>query len=102
MKAYVVVQISVSDPETYARYRELAPPSIALYGGRYVVRGGESAVLEGSWHPARLVILEFPDRERAEAWWGSPEYAEAKALRQRSATTEMLLIEGSSPTGRPA
>lgn len=99
MAAYVVVQIRITDPETYARYRELAPPSIAQYGGRYLVRGGPSTLLEGSWQPARLVILEFPDRAHAEAWWGSPEYADAKALRQRSADTEMLLIEGSAPGG---
>ena len=100
MSAYVIVQIDITDPATYARYRVLAPPSIALYGGRYLVRGGASRVLEGSWQPSRLVVLEFPDRERAQAWWDSPEYAAAKALRQQSATTEMLLIEGSAPDGR--
>ena len=99
MAAYVVVQVTVADAATYARYRELAPPSIAQYGGRYLVRGGASTVLEGTWQPARLVILEFPDRAHAQAWWDSPEYAPAKALRQQSAATEMLLIEGSSPGG---
>jgi uncharacterized protein (DUF1330 family) len=98
--AYIVVQIAIADPATYARYRDLAPPSIALYGGRYLVRGGPATVLEGTWQPARLVILEFPDRARAQAWWDSPEYAPAKALRQQSAATEMLLIEGSPPDGR--
>jgi uncharacterized protein (DUF1330 family) len=99
MSAYVVVQVTVADAATYARYRELAPPSIAQYGGRYLVRGGPSSLLEGTWQPTRLVILEFPDRERAQAWWDSPEYAAAKALRQQSADTEMLLIDGSSPSG---
>ena len=97
--AYIVVQVNVHDPEAYARYRELAPPSIAQYGGRYLARGGASTVLEGSWQPARLVILEFPDRATAQAWWDSPEYAPAKALRQQAASTEMLLIEGSAPGG---
>lgn len=60
MPAYVVVDIAIHDPETYARYREIAPPSIAAYGGRYLARGGATAVLEGTWSPARLVILEFP------------------------------------------
>lgn len=100
MAAYIIVQITISDPDTYARYRELAPPSIAHYGGRYLVRGGPSTVLEGAWQPARLVVLEFPDRAAAQAWWDSPEYAPAKALRQRSAATEMLLIDGSTPDGR--
>jgi uncharacterized protein (DUF1330 family) len=94
MPAYVVVQIAIDDPVTYERYKVLAPPSIAAYGGRYVVRGGRCEALEGTWLPGRLVILEFPSLERARAWWGSPEYAPAKALRQRAAQTEMLLIDG--------
>ena len=97
MPAYVVVQISVEDPLAYEQYKVLAPPSIAAYGGRYVVRGGRSEVLEGAWQPPRLVILEFPTRGQARAWWNSPEYAPAKALRQQCAQTEMLLIEGSPP-----
>jgi uncharacterized protein (DUF1330 family) len=96
MPAYIVVQIAVQDPVTYKHYKELAPASIAAYGGRYVVRGGPSEVLEGSWQPARLVVLEFPSGAQARAWWGSPEYAPAKAVRQRCAHTEMLLIEGSA------
>jgi uncharacterized protein (DUF1330 family) len=94
MPAYVIVQIEIEDPAAYERYKALAPASIATYGGRYLVRGGASDVLEGSWRPPRLVILEFPDRAQAHAWWNSPEYAPAKALRQSCAQTEMLLIEG--------
>lgn len=96
--AYVVVQIAIDDPEAYERYKALAPPSIAAYGGRYVVRGGDSEVLEGTWRPPRLVVLEFPSAAQARAWWESPEYAPAKALRQHCARTEMLLIEGSAAT----
>jgi len=94
MPAYVAVQITVKDPETYKRYIELAPPSIALYGGRYLVRAGKSEILEGTWMPTRFVVLEFKDMDTARAWWASPEYAEAKSLRQSCADAEMLLIEG--------
>ena len=100
MAAYVIVEIEVKDPARYERYKALAPPSIAQYGGRYLVRGGACTVLEGSWQPARLVVLEFPSRAAAQAWWDSPEYAPAKALRQQSAATEMLLVDGSAPDGR--
>jgi uncharacterized protein (DUF1330 family) len=95
MPAYVVVQISIHDPLRYEEYMKIAPPSIAAYGGRYIVRGGQSEVLEGSWQPRRLVVLEFSSVDRARSWWHSPEYASAKALRQRCADTEMLLIQGS-------
>jgi uncharacterized protein (DUF1330 family) len=94
MSAYVVVEVEVQDPERYDTYKELAPPSIAQYGGRYVARGGEVTTLEGAWSPKRLVILEFPSVEQAKAWWGSAEYAEAKALRQASARTQMIVVAG--------
>jgi uncharacterized protein (DUF1330 family) len=97
MPAYVVVQIDVNDPLAYEDYRRLATPTVSAYSGRYIVRGGASEILEGSWQPRRLVVLEFPTAERARAWWDSPEYAPAKAIRQRSAHTEMLLIEGIPP-----
>lgn len=96
MPAYVIVQITVEDPVAYERYKELAPPAIAAYGGRYLLRGGSVKPLEGNWNPSRFVILEFPDSDSAQSWWDSEEYAEGKALRQKSAKTEMILVEGPS------
>ena len=94
MPAYVVVEIEVLDAGRYETYKRMVPPSLAAYGGRFVVRGGAAETLEGEWSPKRLVIVEFPSVERAKAWWGSPEYAEAKALRQATARTQMLVVEG--------
>lgn len=94
MPAYVVVDITVNDAQTYERYKLLAPPSIAAFQGRYIVRGGRTEILEGDWQPSRLVILEFPTVDAAKAWWNSEEYSAAKSLRQACADTEMLLIEG--------
>jgi uncharacterized protein (DUF1330 family) len=102
MAAYVIVEIAIQDAETYERYKTMAPPSIAAYGGRYLVRGGAVEVLEGSWNPPRFVILEFPTVERARAWWNSPEYAPAKALRQTCTQTDMILVEGLPPGADPA
>ena len=94
MPAYILVDITINDPQTYERYKLLTPASIAAYHGKYLVRGGRTEVLEGDWEPSRLVILEFPGVEEAKAWWDSEEYAAAKALRQSCTTTEMLLVEG--------
>ena len=94
MSAYVVVNITVRDRETYERYKQLAASAVATYGGRYLVRGGPTECLEGSWTPSRFVILEFPSVEAGQAWWASPEYEPAKALRQSCAETEMVLVEG--------
>ena len=94
MPAYVVIEIEVHDPATYEQYKLLAPPAIAAYGGRYLARGGRTATLEGDWSPKRLVILEFDSVDRAQAWWASPEYAEAKALRQSCSSAKMVVVEG--------
>ena len=94
MSAYVIVDIVINDPDKYERYRTLAPPSIAAYGGRYIARGGRTRLLEGTRQPNRVVILEFPTFERAVEWWSSPEYAPAKALRQECAEAEMVVLEG--------
>lgn len=94
MAAYIIVDIFIHDPETYERYKTLAPPSIEKYGGHYIVRGGRTETLEGDWRPNRFVILEFPDLDTARAWWASAEYAEAKALRHQAATSEMIVVEG--------
>lgn len=94
MPAYVVVNVDVKDPVRYKDYIAMAPPSIAQYGGRYIARGGPVDVMEGDWTPKRFVILEFPSAARAREWWSSPEYAEAKALRQATAETQLVITEG--------
>lgn len=95
MPAYIVVQVDVQDPVRYEDYKKLVPPSLAKYGGRFIVRGGPTETLEGDWSPRRFVVVEFPSVERAKAWWNSPEYAGAKALRQATSKTQMILAEGS-------
>ncbi len=97
MAAYIVLDVEVQDPKQYEKYKALAPQAIAAYGGRYLARGGMTETVEGTWTPSRLVLLEFPTMERARAWWGSGEYAAAKALRQACARTEMVLVEGLAP-----
>jgi uncharacterized protein (DUF1330 family) len=94
MPAYVVVNIDVRDPERYAEYVERAPESVARFGGRYIARAGRTDVLEGDWIPKRFVILEFPTYEDAKDWWASEEYADAKALRHATATTQMVVTDG--------
>src|SRR5689334_17765775 len=84
MPAYVVVDIEVTNPSLYERYKELAGAAVAKHGGKYLARGGATTVLEGSWQPKRLVVLEFPSVEKAKAWWASTDYKEAKDIRQKS------------------
>ena len=94
MPAFLVVQIEVVNKEKYDSYKQMVPPSLLPYGGRFVVRGGKLETLEGTWSPERFVIIEFPSVAQAKAWWNSPEYAQAKAIRQETARTQMILVEG--------
>jgi len=94
MPAYLIVDVEVLDQQRYEGYKTMVGPTLEAYDGRFLVRGGRTETLEGTWKPQRLVVLEFPSATRAREWWSSKEYAEAKALRQATARTEMLLVEG--------
>jgi uncharacterized protein (DUF1330 family) len=94
MAAFVIVDIEITDPVRYEEYKKMAAPTVAAHGGRYVVRGGKVETLEGDWRHGRLVVLEFPTAERAKEWWRSEAYRPAKALRQTSAESKMILVEG--------
>jgi len=94
MPAYVIVETDIHDPEQYEQYKAASPAAVAGGGGRFVVRGGELAVLEGDWSPTRIVILEFPDLEAAKAWYASENYQEAKKLRDGAARLNMVAVEG--------
>lgn len=96
MSAYVIVQIQMHDPAGYEEYRVAAPPTIEMYGGKYLARGGKVETLEGDWQPQRFVILEFPSFERAQAWHASPEYQAIAPIRYRNATSQMIVVEGLS------
>ena len=96
MPAYIVVQVEVTKPAEYEDYKKMVPSSLEAYGGKFVVRGGACETLEGTWQPRRLVVLEFPSVEKAKQWWASSEYRDAKALRQRTANTEMIVVEGAA------
>ena len=94
MPAYVLANVTVTDPVRYEEYRRLVSPTLAKYKGRFIVRGGPLEVLEGGWRPNRLVLLEFPSVEQARAWWSSPEYSEAKKIRHATSEGTLLLLEG--------
>jgi uncharacterized protein (DUF1330 family) len=93
-KAYVIVDVEVTDPTAYGRYRELSGPALEKYGGRFLARGGETWVLEGSHQPHRVVISEFDSVDAAKQWYDSPEYREARAVRADAANGSFILVEG--------
>ena len=94
MSAYLIAEVTVTDPTVFEQYRAGVPATIAAYGGKYLVRGGALELLEGSWQPKRVIILQFDSMARLKDWYRSKEYAPLLALRKKSATTNVIAIEG--------
>lgn len=94
MPAFVIVEIEIHDHELYNSYTQLTPETIEKFKGKFIVRGGETIVLEGGPRLKRTVILEFPSMEIAKSWWHSEEYSRARKIRQQAATTRMTIVDG--------
>ncbi len=94
MKAYVVVQETVTDEQTFVAYRSKVIPTLAPYHGRFVVRGGTLSILEGEWPHPRLVILEFPSRDAAMGWYRSAAYQAILPLRLASCQGNLIIVDG--------
>jgi uncharacterized protein (DUF1330 family) len=99
--AYIIADVTVTDPATMEEYRKHVPATLTAFGGRFIVRGGAHQTLEGDWKPNRLVILEFPTLEQARRWYDSEQYREPKAMRLRASRTNLVMVDGiSSPKRR--
>lgn len=94
MPAYVVSRVKIRDAEAMRRYVNEAPATVAAFGGRYHYRGGDVQALEGAWEHDRMVVLEFPTKADALAWYESDLYRPLRELRQASAETIILLADG--------
>jgi len=94
MTTYVVYQADVLDPAGYEEYKEQAALSVAAAGGRYVVRGGDAAALEGDMPAGRTVLLAFPTRQAALDWYHGAEYTAARRLRAGTARATLHLVDG--------
>jgi uncharacterized protein (DUF1330 family) len=94
MTAYFISDASVKNREALEIFRAQAAASVSQYGGRYLVRAGSIEPLEGSWTPHAVIIIEFPDLERARSWYRSVEYASALAIRDDAISRHLILVDG--------
>ncbi|HIG09380.1 MAG TPA: DUF1330 domain-containing protein [Alphaproteobacteria bacterium] len=94
MKVYLIAHIEVTNPELMEKYRELVPKIVAKYQGKYLVRGGDSEILEGDYFKHRIVLLEFPSRQQANNFYNSEDYAPLKMLRIEAGNNSSVLVEG--------
>ncbi len=96
MAAYLIARVNITDPVRYAEYMRATPGVIARYGGKFIVRGGETVTLEGPPETSRVVVIEFADLATARAFYNSPEYEAARKLREGAATGQFIAIPGAS------
>ena len=95
MKAYVIAAETIRDQAMFDAYRKEVLGTIVPFGGQFVVRGGNLTVIEGEWPHPRLVIIEFPSRAAAEGWYRSADYQKVIALRLRSSSGNLIIVDGS-------
>jgi uncharacterized protein (DUF1330 family) len=94
-KGYIVAEVKVHDAEAIVRYRQLSTAAVEQYGGRFLVRGGTSEILEGQWlPPERMIVIEFESVAQAKRFYDSPEYQAARKVRENIAEMNMLVISG--------
>jgi uncharacterized protein (DUF1330 family) len=101
MAAYFVCTMTIHDPETYRKYTARTPAIVARHGGRFLTRGDPVTTHEGEHFEERLVLLEFPDRVAAEAWYNDSEYQNVSRFRRASSKGRMILQEGRADTATP-
>ncbi len=94
MPAYAIADIEVTDEEAFKRYGARVPATIEKHGGKYLVRGGETELLEGDRNPKRVVVIEFPNMKTLKKWYNSEEYQELLALRLSASSGNFFIVEG--------
>jgi len=94
MAAYVIADVNVTNPELFKKYSEQVPATVEQYGGKYLIRGGEVEKAEGDWGPTRVVVIEFENMCMLQKWYSSHEYSGPLRIRQQSADTNVLFLEG--------
>jgi len=102
MPAYVIVMMTVNDPETYSKYTAQTPAIVKKYGGKFLTRGEAVTTLEGVPYEGRMVIVEFPNKADVEAFYADPDYQKAKKFRQAASELHAMLVqEGGGNTSNP-
>ncbi|UCE99286.1 MAG: DUF1330 domain-containing protein [Planctomycetota bacterium] len=96
MAAYLIANVEINDAEKIKEYMKATPAIIKQFGGKFLVRGGDFEICEGSWNPKRLVLVEFESMQKAKQFYNSPEYKAIIDLRQSSAYTEWIFVDGIS------
>jgi len=94
MAAYMIIETQVKDKDMYQEYIDKVPAIIKKFKGRYLARGGNVISLSEGWNPERVIIIEFESAQNIKECFNSPEYLKIAPLRQKSAITKAVIVEG--------
>ena len=94
MPGYVIFNIDIKKPNEYKEYVEKVTPIANKFGGKYIVRGGEAEVIEGTWTYPRTIIIKFPSYEKALEWYSSEEYKPIRKIRLDNSVSNGIIIKG--------
>ncbi len=94
MSGYAIFNIEIKKPEEYKEYVEKVKPLAKKFGGDYIIRGGETKILEGNWEYPRTVVIKFPSYEKALEWYNSDEYKPIKQIRLKNSIGNGIIIKG--------
>ena len=94
MPAYIISRVNIHDSEIMGSYMEQAPATVRAYGGKYLARTQDIEVLEGAAEFDRMVVLEFPDKDAALAWYHSQEYHHLRSARWEAASAQIVVVPG--------
>ncbi|WP_116475382.1 DUF1330 domain-containing protein [Zobellella maritima] len=94
MKGYWIAHVTVSNPDAYQAYTELAPGILAAFGAKLLARGGKAQVLEGQPGRDRHVVIEFPSYQDALSCYYSEAYQQAIKYRADAAQAQVVIVEG--------
>ena len=94
MSGFSIFNIDIKRHKEYKEYVEKVKPIAEIYGGEYIIRGGESTIVEGSWAYPRTVVIKFPSYEKALEWYNSKEYKPIKQIRLDNSVANGIIIKG--------
>ncbi|MBE90757.1 MAG: D-fructose-6-phosphate amidotransferase [Rhodospirillaceae bacterium] len=94
MAAFVIADITVTDPEKYKNYTSQTPATVEKFGGKFVVRGGDVTIMSGEWKPNRLVVIEFPNMATLKKWYKSKDYQKIAKIREEASEGSFVFVDG--------
>ncbi|MBL8382363.1 MAG: DUF1330 domain-containing protein [Burkholderiales bacterium] len=94
MPAFLIADIRIINREKYDEYRRRFRACVERFGGTFLARGQEPEIIQGGWHPPRMLLVQFARRADADAMIASDEYRELEVVRANCGMFDIVLTDG--------